>query len=71
MAEQAAKSGRRSRVREMRRLTDLATMVLSGRKTGGKWGLLIALGIGFAAGLTQASSDDADVNDDDVGIDDL
>lgn len=65
VAEQMAKSGRRSRIREMRRLTDLASTVLAGRKSGGKWGLLVALGIGFVAGLSQANTDDEDEDIDD------
>jgi len=62
MAEKMAKSGRRSRIREMRRLSDLATTLLAGRKSGGKWGVLIALGLGFVAGLSQAGGEDEDID---------
>ena len=69
VAEEAARRGRRTRIREARRLTNLATMILSSRNMGGKWGLIAALGIGLVAGL-YLRADEEDVDDDESDIDD-
>lgn len=66
VAERMARSGRQSRIREMRRLTELAASLVSGRRGGGKWGLLLALGIGFVAGMAQAGGDDDEIEDDEI-----
>ncbi|MEM7443568.1 MAG: hypothetical protein AAF414_09600 [Pseudomonadota bacterium] len=69
VAEEAARRGRRTRIREARRWTNLATMLLSSRNMGGKWGIVAALGLGLVAGL-YLRGDQEDVDEDDSDIDD-
>ncbi len=63
VAEQMARSGRQSRIREMRHLSQLATTMVAGRGKG-KWGILIALGLGFFIGLVQRESEDEEQDED-------
>lgn len=63
VAETMARSGRQSRIREMRHLSQLATTMVAGRGRG-KWGILIALGLGFFIGLVQRESEDEDQDED-------
>lgn len=70
IAEQMARSGRQSRIREMRHLSQLATTMVAGRGRG-KWGLLVALGLGFVIGVLQPGAEDDDGDDgEDEDIDD-